>query len=69
MHGIYCEGSLKGPTVMVGAGRIEVVHHALSAEIQAILAALYASMDRGMSQICVGISFNSFSRSSQIPFL
>lgn len=69
MHGIYCEGSQKGPTVMVGAGRIDVVHDALSAEIQVVLAALYASMDQGMSRICVGISFNSFSRSSQVLFL
>jgi hypothetical protein len=31
---------------MVGAGRIDVVHDALSAEIQVVLAALYATMDQ-----------------------
>ena len=36
---------------MAGAGRINVVHDALSAEAQACLAALYATIDKGISQI------------------
>ena len=41
----------KGDTVLAGAGRINVAHDALSAESQACLAALYAAMDHGLSQI------------------
>jgi ribonuclease HI len=36
---------------MAGAGRINVLHDALRAEAQACLAALYATIDQGISQI------------------
>ena len=40
---------------MAGAGRINVVHDALSAEAQACLAALYATIDQSISQILLEI--------------
>ena len=40
---------------MASAGRINVVHDALSAEAQACLAALYAIIDQGISQILLEI--------------
>lgn len=40
-----------GASVVAGAGRINVVHDALSAESQACLAALYVAIDHGLSQI------------------
>jgi hypothetical protein len=41
----------RGAIVMAGAGRINVLHDALRAEAQACLAALYATIDQGISQI------------------
>ena len=41
----------RGAVVMAGAGRINMLHDALSAEAQACLAALYATIDKGISQI------------------
>ena len=48
--GLYCERS-QWAVVMAGAGRINVVHDALRTEVQACLAALYATIDKGISQI------------------
>ena len=48
--GLYCERS-QWAVVMAGAGRINVVHDALRAEVQACLATLYATIDQGISQI------------------
>ena len=45
----------RGAVVMAGAGRINVVHDALSAEAQACLAAPYATIDQGISQIFLEI--------------
>ena len=41
----------RGAAVMADAGRINVVHDALRTEVQACLAALYATIDQGISQI------------------
>ena len=48
--GLYCERS-QWAVVMAGAGRINVVHDALRAEVQACLATLYATIDQGISHI------------------
>jgi hypothetical protein len=41
----------RGAVVMAGAGRINVLHDALSAEAQACIATLYATIDQGISHI------------------
>jgi hypothetical protein len=41
----------RGTVVMAGAGRINVLHDVLSAEAQACIAALYATIDQGISHI------------------